>query len=133
MKAFNMIVKVLAALAAVAGAVYIIATYGEQIVDWCKKTLEALPKCPLCDRDDHDIEVEITTKAPAKAAAEEPAAEEVPAPKAAAAEEAPAAKEPAAEEPAAEEAPAAEEKEPVADASDFAENEPVADASDFAE
>lgn len=111
MKAFNMIVKVLAALAAVAGAVYIIATYGEQIVDWCKKTLEALPKCPLCDRDDHDIEVEITTAAPAKAAAEEPAAEE----------------------PAAEEAPAAEEKEPVADASDFAENEPVADASDFAE
>ena len=106
MKAFNMIVKVLAALAAVAGAVYIIATYGEQIVDWCKKTLEALPKCPLCDRDDHDIEVEITTAAPAKAAAEEPAAEE---------------------------APAAEEKEPVADASDFAENEPVADASDFAE
>ena len=75
MKAFNMIVKVLAALAAVAGAVYIIATYGEQIVDWCKKTLEALPKCPLCDRDDHDIEVEITTAAPAKAAAEEPAAE----------------------------------------------------------
>ena len=123
MKAFNMIVKVLAALAAVAGAVYIIATYGEQIVDWCKKTLEALPKCPLCDRDDHDIEVEITTAAPAKAAAEEP-----PAPKAAAAEAAP-----AAEEPAAEEAPAAEEKEPVADASDFAENEPVADASDFAE
>lgn len=123
MKAFNMIVKVLAALAAVAGAVYIIATYGEQIVDWCKKTLEALPKCPLCDRDDHDIEVEITTEAPAKAAAEEPAAEEVPAPKAAAAEEAPVA----------EEAPAAEEKEPVADASDFAENEPVADASDFAE
>ena len=123
MKAFNMIVKVLAALAAVAGAVYIIATYGEQIVDWCKKTLEALPKCPLCDRDDHDIEVEITTAAPAKAAAEEPAAEEVPAPKAAAAEEAPVA----------EEAPAAEEKEPVADASDFAENEPVADASDFAE
>ena len=117
MKAFNMIVKVLAALAAVAGAVYIIATYGEQIVDWCKKTLEALPKCPLCDRDDHDIEVEITTAAPAKAAAEEPAAEEVPAPKAAAAEE----------------TPAAEEKEPVADASDFAENEPVADASDFAE
>ena len=128
MKAFNMIVKVLAALAAVAGTVYIIATYGEQIVDWCKKTLEALPKCPLCDRDDHDIEVEITTAAPAKAAAEEPAAEEVPAPKAAAAEAAP-----AAEEPAAEEAPAAEEKEPVADASDFAENEPVADASDFAE
>lgn len=123
MKAFNMIVKVLAALAAVAGAVYIIATYGEQIVDWCKKTLEALPKCPLCNRDDHDIEVEITTAAPAKAAAEEPAAEEVPAPKAAAAEEAPVA----------EEAPAAEEKEPVADASDFAENEPVADASDFAE
>lgn len=31
MKAFNVIVKVLAALAAVAGAVYVVATYGDQI------------------------------------------------------------------------------------------------------
>lgn len=46
MKALNTIVKVLTALAAVAGAVYIVATYGEQIVAWAKKMLNALPKCP---------------------------------------------------------------------------------------
>ena len=42
MKAMNTIIKILTALAAVAGIVYIIATYGEQIVAWCKKTLENL-------------------------------------------------------------------------------------------
>lgn len=108
MKTFNMIAKILTALAAVAGAVYIIATYGEQIVAWCKKTLESLPKCPMCQKDaDADIEVEITVEEPAaeEAPAEEAAAQEVSAP-----EEAPA-----------EEAPAAAENEPVADEADFAE------------
>ena len=33
MKAFNVVVKVLVALAAVAGAVYVIATYGEKIIN----------------------------------------------------------------------------------------------------
>ena len=51
MKAMNTIIKILTALAAVAGIVYIIATYGEQIVAWCKKTLENLPKCPMCKED----------------------------------------------------------------------------------
>lgn len=102
MKAANTIIKILTALAAIAGVVYIVATYGEQIVAWCKKTLESLPKCPSCEEaEDADIEVEITV--------EEPAAEEV------AAEEAPAAEE------AAEEVPAADEAEPVADEADFAE------------
>ena len=44
------IVKILTALAAVAGAIYIIATYGEQIVAWCKKVLNSLPKCPCCEK-----------------------------------------------------------------------------------
>lgn len=67
MKAFNIIVKILAALAAVAGVVYIIATYGEQIVAWAKKVLASMPKCPCCE------------KAEEEPAAEEVAAEEVPA------------------------------------------------------
>ena len=45
MKAVNYIVKVLAALAAVVGAVYILATYGEKIVEWCKKVMASLPQC----------------------------------------------------------------------------------------
>ena len=51
MKTVNAIIKLLSALAAVAGAVYIIATYGEQITAWAKKTLSSLPKCPCCEED----------------------------------------------------------------------------------
>ena len=100
MKAMNTIIKILTALATIAGIVYIVATYGEQIVAWCKKTLEKLPKCPKCEEaEDADIEVEITV---------EEAAEEVPA------EEAPAAEE-------TDFAPEAAEAEPVAEEHDFAE------------
>ena len=42
MKAMNTIIKILTALAAVAGVVYIVATYGEQIVAWCKKVMSSL-------------------------------------------------------------------------------------------
>ena len=68
MKAMNTIIKILTALATVAGVVYIVATYGEQIVAWCKKTLEKLPKCPKCEEaeDDAEIEVEITVEEPAE-------------------------------------------------------------------
>ena len=51
MKVANTIIKILTALAAVAGVVYIVATYGEQIVAWCKATLEKLPKCPKCTEE----------------------------------------------------------------------------------
>ena len=100
MKITSTIIKILTALATIAGIVYIVATYGEQIVAWCKKTLENLPKCPMCtkDEDDADIEVEITVESEA----EEVAAEEAP----------------AAEEDFAAEAPAGE---PVAEETDFAE------------
>ena len=78
MKAMNTIVKILTALATVAGAVYIIATYGEQIVAWAKKTLNSLPKCPACEEEEPEIEVEIEVEAAAEeVTAEEPAAEEV--------------------------------------------------------
>ena len=32
--------KILSALAAIAGIVYVVATYGDQIVAWCKRLLE---------------------------------------------------------------------------------------------
>ncbi len=45
MKIVGTILKILAALAAVAGAVYLIATYGDKIVAWAKKLLG------ICDCD----------------------------------------------------------------------------------
>ena len=71
------IVKILTALATIAGAVYIIATYGEQIVAWAKKVWGAMPQCPSCEEAEVVEEVAAET-APEAEAAEEPAAEEVP-------------------------------------------------------
>lgn len=96
MKTLTAIVKVLAALAAVAGAVYVVATYGDQIVAWAKKLLSSLPKCPCCEKTSEAVQD------PEVAPAEEPAAEEVPA-----------------EEPAPE--VVVNENEPVAEETDFAE------------
>ena len=45
MKTAKFIAKIVVALAAVAGAVYVVATYGEQIVAWCRKVLASLPCC----------------------------------------------------------------------------------------
>lgn len=92
MKALNSILKVLTALAAIAGVIYIVATYGEQIVAWSKRMLAAMSRCPgvefeakvnLVDQD--DAEQESTVEAvtiPAEKTAEpvvsdhEPVAEE---------------------------------------------------------
>ena len=71
------VIKLLSALAAVAGVVYIIATYGEQITAWAKKTLASLPKCPCC-KDDAVEEEAPAEDAADEAAEEEPAAVEVP-------------------------------------------------------
>lgn len=97
MKTLNTIVKVLTALATVAGVVYIVATYGDKIVAWAKKLLASCP----CK---NDVEVEAED-----AEAEAPAAEEA----------APA-EEPAAEETAVEEV-VIEANEPVAEDADFEE------------
>jgi hypothetical protein len=55
MKIFGIIMKVVAALAAVAGLVYVIATYGDKIVAWAKKMLGkfgCLCQCECqCDAD----------------------------------------------------------------------------------
>ena len=81
MKAMNTIIKILTALAAVAGAIYIVATYGEQIVAWCKKMLESFPKCPCCEKDavvEETVEEVVEEPAVEEPAAEEVASEEVP-------------------------------------------------------
>ena len=44
MKTLNTIIKIATALAAVAGAIYLIATYGDKIVAWAKKMLN----CSCC-------------------------------------------------------------------------------------
>lgn len=49
MKAFSVIAKVVAALAAVAGIVYVIATYGDKIVAWAKNLLGKGCCCDDCE------------------------------------------------------------------------------------
>lgn len=104
MKAFNTVMKLLAALAAVAGAVYVVATYGDKIVAWAKKLWSTLPQCPEVPEDTQSVvEAEtVETEEPAEA----PAAEEAPA---------------VAEAPVQESAPQIPETDPVADEADFAE------------
>lgn len=106
---FNTIVKMITALAAAVGAIYIVATYGDKMVEWAKKMMGCCCKSPE------------NTPAPT-ASAEDFAAEE-PAEEAPAAEEAPveapeAAEEPAAAE-AAEEPVLSDDAIPVADEEDF--------------
>jgi hypothetical protein len=94
MKAFTIIMKILAAAAAIVGAVYVAATYGDKIVAWAKKML---PCCPACEETE-----------------EAPAVEEE------AVEEAPVVEEETVEEVVEEEvAPVVEEEAPVADEADF--------------
>lgn len=93
MRVFSTIMKIVAAAAAIVGAVYVAATYGDQIVAWAKKTLSSLSNCPCCKR-------------------EAPAVEEAPV------EESPAEEAPTEEAPT-EEAPDAVESVPEADDSDF--------------
>lgn len=53
MKTLNTIVKVITALAAVAGAIYIIASYGDKIVAWAKS---AIAKCPVVIETDAPVQ-----------------------------------------------------------------------------
>lgn len=68
------VVKILTALAAIIGAAYVIATYGDQIVAWAKKLLSSCPKCQL--EDDFVTEEEPVEETPVEAPVEEVAAEE---------------------------------------------------------
>ena len=98
------VLKILTALAAIAGTIYVIATYGDKIVAWAKNILAS---CPCCNNTcECEGEGECKCGGECKCAAE-------------------AAEEEVAEESVAEEAPVEEivieENEPVADAEDFAE------------
>ena len=99
------VLKILTALAAIAGTVYVIATYGDKIVAWAKKILAS---CPCCNNTcECEGEGECECGGECKCAEEAPAEEAV------------------AEEAAPEEAPVEEivieENEPVANEEDFAE------------
>lgn len=102
MNKFSTIMKIVTALAAAIGAIYIVATYGDKIVQWAK----SLVGCHT-----------------ASVPAQEPKAEEtVEDPTIETAEEAPAAQETVMEEAAskeAPEAPAMSEDAPIADEADF--------------
>lgn len=83
MKVFNTVMKILVALAAVAGAVYVVATYGDKMVAWAKNLLGRCECC--CDEDcccDGDCCCE-PTDMEADALTEEEAAVEAPAEEAA--------------------------------------------------
>lgn len=45
MKVFGIVMKIVAALAVVAGIVYVVATYGDKIVAWARKLLD---RCKCC-------------------------------------------------------------------------------------
>lgn len=58
MKVFNTIAKIVTALLAIAGAVYVIATYGDRIVAWAKKVFAAAEEtcCCRCECDCEAVE-----------------------------------------------------------------------------
>ena len=74
MKTVSVILKVVAALAAVAGVVYVVATYGDKIVAWAKKLLGCSCDCD-CDCDS-ECECECECECDAAAAEEAAPAEE---------------------------------------------------------
>lgn len=87
---FNTIVKLFTALAAAVGAVYIVATYGDKIVEWAKGIMsgcccKSAVNAPIATESDFTDKQE---EAPVQAEeASEPAAPEAAAPEAAAPEE----------------------------------------------
>ena len=100
MKNFALIAKIVTAIAAVVGFAYIIATYGEQIIEWAKKLLNSCPCKCTCD-DCADCECELDCPADDETEVEVFVAEDE--------EEVEAEDEIAEEEPADETAPVAEE------------------------
>ena len=69
-------IKILTALAAVVGIVYVIATYGEKIVQWAKNLLSS---CPCCKGECEVVEEDFAAEEPAvEEVAEEAAPEEAP-------------------------------------------------------
>ena len=77
MKPIATIMKVLTVLAAVAGAVVLLAAYGDKIVDWAKKMMAKIP-CHSCDIIEFTPAEDFDEEAEAPAAEEAPAEEEAP-------------------------------------------------------
>ena len=83
MKVFTAITKILVALATVAGAVYLAATYGDKIVAWAKKLLNGCKCCCengccgecTCEEEDIAEPEEQAVEEPAEEIAEEPEVE----------------------------------------------------------
>ena len=77
MKTVNVIIKIVAALAAVAGIVFVVATYGDKIVAWAKKLLGCCPSEGECECECFEDEtvVEEAIDEPAEEAVEEAAEE----------------------------------------------------------
>ena len=48
MKVLGTVLKILAVLAAIAGAIYVAATYGDKIVAWAKRMLNKFNACCFC-------------------------------------------------------------------------------------
>lgn len=86
MKLFTNIVKLLTALAAVAGAIYVIATYGDEIVAWAKKTLASWCPCseaePIADDPEEETVAAdtVSEENPVEGIKEVPVEEEIVAP-----------------------------------------------------
>ena len=82
MKAVNVIIKIVVALAAIAGIVYLAATYGDKIVAWAKKMMARFGCCCCCDGDcdcccdEEELTEEITEEAAEEPAEESPVAAE---------------------------------------------------------
>ena len=100
MKVFTNILKVLTALAAVAGVVFVVAEYGDKIVAWAKELKERISSYNKCNIIEFTPAEEDTEEVPSEEAApaaevpaEEPAAEPVEAPEAPAADGEPVAEE----------------------------------------
>ena len=70
---FNTLVKIVTALAAAVGAIYIAATYGDKIVEWAKGIMDR-----FCPKQFMDAPVAPEAAAEDFAPAEEPEKEEVP-------------------------------------------------------
>ena len=72
MKIFGIIVKIVAALAAIAGIAFVVVKYGDQIVAWFKKTFGGLfcCDCECCCDCDGECDCECCEEAPAEEAEE---------------------------------------------------------------
>lgn len=85
MKIFKLIAKIVVALAAVAGVVYVVATYGDRIVSWARNLLKSC-KCSCgcgcdcdcdceCDCDECDCECDCDCNCECECCEEVPAEE----------------------------------------------------------